>query len=372
MGKPGRIPADARDWLALSSLKGIGPARFTQLVSAFGSPRSALDASPEEWVSLPGFSAKTAGALRAGPDEKFVAGQLRALEKSGASMAALGSEDYPPLLARIPDAPPYFFYRGEFTPADLRAVAVVGARSPTPYGRKMAGSIAGGLARVGLTIVSGLAHGVDGLAHQAALQAGGRTIAILGCGLDIVYPRDHRALAEQAEQSGMVISEFPFGTPPARENFPKRNRLISGLSLGVVIVEARGVSGALLTARHALEQNREVFAVPGPAGADLSVGTNNLIKAGARLITAAEDVLSDLGIQARPQPEAVLPLPTLTPIQQKVYSRMSETPCHIDQLSIDLSLTAGELSTILLDLELLGVVGQVAGKRFYRVRGQGW
>lgn len=368
MDKSGNIPADARDWLALSSLRGIGPTRFMQLISAFGSPRSALEASPEDWALLPGFSTKTAEALQAGPNEKSVAGQLRALEKSGASMAVLGGADYPVLLARIPDAPPFFFYRGRFTPADEHAIAIVGARTPTPYGRKMASSIADDLTRAGLTVVSGLAYGVDSLAHQAALDADGRTIAVFGCGLDIIYPREHRGLAARVAESGVLVSEFPFGVAPARENFPKRNRLISGLSQGVVIVEARGVSGALLTARHALEQNREVFAVPGPAGSELSVGTNNLIKAGARLVTAAEDVLNDIGIQSQVEPKVVMPLPNLTPIQQKVHSGLSETPCHIDQLSVDLSFTVGELSTILLDLELLGVVGQMAGKRFYKIR----
>lgn len=364
---PGKIPADASDWLALFSLPGIGATRFLQLVSAFGSPRAALDASPQDWAALPGFSEKTAEALRAGPKHEYVDTQLQALEKHGASMAVIGAEDYPPLLARIPGAPPFFFYHGEFIRADERAVAVIGARTPTPYGKKMAAALVESLAHAGLTIVSGLAHGVDGLAHVSALHSGGRTIAVLGSGLDIIYPREHRGLAERIREAGMVLSEFPFGAAPARENFPKRNRIISGLALGAIIIEAREISGALSTARHALEQNREVFAVPGPVGSDLSAGTNNLIKAGAQLVTTAEDILTTLGMQQKSRAKETPPPPNLSPIQQKVYRHLSETPCHIDQLGVDLALTAGELSTILLDLELLGVVGQGAGKRFYRI-----
>jgi DNA processing protein len=365
---PGRIPADARDWLALFSLPGIGATRFLQLVSAFGSPRAALEASPEEWAALPGFSKKTAAALRAGPKNKYVDNQLRALEKHGASMAVFGARDYPPLLARIIGAPPFFFYFGDFIDADERAVAVIGSRTPTPYGKKMVSTLVEELAQTGLTIVSGLAHGVDGAAHWAALKAGGRTIAVLGSGLDIIYPREHRDLVAKIRESGMILSEFPFGSAPARENFPKRNRIISGLALGAIIIEAREISGALSTARHALEQNREVFAVPGPASSELSAGTNNLIKAGAQLVTTAADILAVLGMQQKPQMKETLPLPSLSPIQQKVYQRLSETPCHIDQLGVDLALTVGELSAILLDLELLGVVGQGAGKQFHKIR----
>jgi DNA processing protein len=368
MGTGAKIPADARGWLALASMPGVGPARFLSLLSAFGSPRAALEASPEEWASIPGIGRTAMRGRSTGVDEKAIDAQVRQLEKSGASMAVLGGDDYPPTLARISQAPPFFFYRGEFPPADTAAIAIVGSRSPSPYGRRMATALSDGLARAGLTIVSGLAQGIDGAAHHAALDAGGRTIAVLGCGLDIVYPRAHRQLAENITENGVLISEFLFGTPPTRENFPKRNRIISGLSLGVVIVEARGVSGALHTARHALEQDREVFAVPGPAGSDLSVGTNNLIKAGARLVTDAADVLGELGMTSIPRRKTALPFPKLTPVQEKVYRRLSETPCHIDQLAVNLSVSAGELSTVLLDLELLGVVGQAAGKQFFKTR----
>jgi len=363
-----RMPVDARDWLALSAMRDIGATRFLRLISAFGSPRAALEASVEEWAALPGMRSAAHRARETGVNEKLVDTQLQALEKSGASMAVLGSEDYPLALGAIPQAPPFFFYRGKFTDADMNAIAIVGSRSPSPYGRKMAASLSDGLARSGLTIVSGLAHGVDGVAHQAALDSEGRTIAVLGSGLDFIYPREHRSLAERIAERGVLISEFAFGIGPTRENFPKRNRIISGLSLGVIIVEARGVSGALHTARHALDQNREVFAVPGPAGADLSVGTNNLIKNGARLITDATDILTDLGMVNQPRRSTASPLPKLTSLQKKVYRQLSETPCHIDNLSVHLEVSVGELSTILLDLELLGVVGQLAGKRFYKSR----
>ncbi len=364
------IPEDAADWLALTSIKGVGAARCGQLIAAFGTPRAALAAAAADWQQLPGIGMGTTDALKSGPDHKLVAEQLRLLERSGASMAVLGGDDYPRMLSAIPDCPPFFFYRGQFTPADENAVAIVGARTPTPYGRKMATKLADGLAHAGLTITSGLAEGVDGLAHRAALAAGGRTIAVFGCGLDIVYPREHRALAEQIVEAGVLISEFPFGTAPSRTNFPKRNRIISGLSRGVVIIEARGRSGALLTADHALDQNRDVFAVPGAVGSELSVGTNNLIKAGAQLVTDANDVLKELDMQytSTIPRENAAPLPVMTPIQEKVYSVLGESPCHIDQLSINLAVSVGELSSILLDLELIGVAGQAAGKKFYKLR----
>ncbi len=360
------IPEDARDWLALFSIAGIGPGRFMQLVSAFGSPASALQAGPDEWNALPGFGDNAVAALRKGPDERFVEAQLTALEKAGASMAVIGGKGYSPLLARIAHPPPFIFYQGDPVFEDEAAIAVVGARVPSPYGRKMARQIADGLARAGVTVVSGLALGVDGLSHEAALAAAGRTIGILGSGLDVMYPREHADLARQVTQHGAVISEFPFGAPPARENFPKRNRIISGLAQGTVIIEARKISGALSTARHALEQNRDVYAVPGPAGSALSEGTNNLIKAGAQLITSADDILADLQLATRPKRER-RSQPALSPLQETVCRHLGETPCHIDQLALDSGLTIGELSSVLLDLELMGVVGQEAGKRFYRV-----
>ncbi len=360
------IPDDARDWLALFSIPGIGPGRFMQLVSAFGSPSAALEAGVHEWSALTGFGEKATAAFTHGINVKFVDSQLTALEKTGASMAVIGGADYPRLLARIAQAPPFVFYRGIPSLEEEAAIAVVGARKPSPYGRKMAKEIADGLARAGVTVVSGLALGVDGLAHEATIAAEGRTIGILGSGLDIMYPREHKSLADAVADNGMVMSEFPFGTPPSRENFPKRNRIISGLAQGTVIIEAKKISGALSTARHALEQNRDVYAVPGLAGSALSEGTNNLIKAGAQLITSAEDILVDLHLAARPKPDT-RNLPKLTPLQETVCRHLGETPCHIDQLALDSGLTIGELSSVLLDLELMGVVGQEAGKRFYRV-----
>jgi DNA processing protein len=252
---------------------------------------------------------------------------------------------------------------------DEAAIAIVGARHATAYGETVAHELAGELSRRGLTIVSGLARGIDAAAHRGALEAGGRTLAVLGSGLDQIYPPEHGGLAGEAAAQGALLSEFPLGTPPLRLHFPRRNRIISGLSLGVIVVEAGVGSGALITAHHALEQGREVFAVPGRVHARYSEGCNRLIKAGAKLVETWEDVLSELVPHLRrrsPRRAASPPPPVLTAAEQQVFDILAGGPLHIDALIVQAGLPGGRVASALVGLEMKGLVRQLSGKVFER------
>ncbi|HWI41647.1 MAG TPA: DNA-processing protein DprA, partial [Verrucomicrobiae bacterium] len=243
-----------------------------------------------------------------------------------------------------------------------RAVSVVGSRSATTYGADVAGQISSELAAAGVTVVSGMARGIDTAAHRGALKGGGRTVAVLGCGIDVVYPPENRRLLEETAAAGAVVTEFPMGTAPLAENFPRRNRIISGLSRGVLVVEAAENSGSLITAEYALEQGREVFAVPGNIAYAGSRGTNRLIKQGAKLVDSVEDILAELPV-ARTAPTAA-PSFSLTPEEAEVFALIAGGPLHIDDIIVKCELTVGEVSSILLRLELKGAVTQLPGKHF--------
>lgn len=249
---------------------------------------------------------------------------------------------------------------------DRISIGIVGSRNATSYGRSVTERIAGELAEAGFTIVSGMARGVDTIAHSAALRVGGRTVAVMGSGIDIVYPPENKGLFERIKRSGYVVTEFPLGTPPNRENFPRRNRLISGLSLGVVVVEATEGSGALITARAALEQNREVFAIPGNINSPNSRGTNELIKRGAKLIQSSDDIIEELAPQLRGffRPRKEDPV-KMTEEEKEVCGKLSREPRHIDEIMRDSRLPIQKMLSLLLGLELKGIVGQTEGKRFY-------
>ncbi|MGH7480423.1 MAG: DNA-processing protein DprA, partial [Candidatus Methylomirabilales bacterium] len=266
--------------------------------------------------------------------------------------------------------PPVLYVRGTWEDRDRRAVAIVGSRNATPYGRGVADRLAFDLAVRGLTIVSGLARGIDAAAHRGALRAGGRTIAVLGSGADITYPAEHKKLAEAIAAQGALLSEFPLGTAPLKGNFPQRNRLISGVSLGVIVVEAAVDSGALITANHALEQGREVFAVPGMARGRLSQGSHGLIKAGAKLTEGWEDVVEELRIPTDMPQEAVPPMPPLPALEgeeSRVLQVLGEEPVHIDAVITGARLPAPAVAAALLSLEMKGWVKQLTGKTFVRV-----
>lgn len=277
---------------------------------------------------------------------------------------------YPAALRPIGDPPRTLYLRGTLREADKAAVAIVGSRRASAYGVAAAEWLGRELGRCGVTVVSGLARGVDAAAHRGALTGGGRTIAVLGCGVDVVYPREHRRLLGQIIEAGAVISEFPAGVPPLQHHFPRRNRVISGLSLGVVVVEGRERSGALLTADHALEQGREVFAVPGSIFAETSHLPHRLIQQGAKLVATVEDILEELRLPQR-TPPARVPVPALHGAEAAVYTQLSLDPRHIDALALRCRLPAAEVGRALVGLELRGLVRALAGQRYVRATVEG-
>jgi len=276
--------------------------------------------------------------------------------------------DYPSLLREIPDPPPLLYVRGTLEPEDSWAVAVVGTRRASVYGKEVTRRLVTDLARSGITVVSGLARGIDGVAHQAALEAGGRTIAVLGCGVDRVYPPEHRALARRIVEQGALVSEYPLGTPPEARNFPPRNRIISGLSLGVLITEAGRGSGALITADYAAEQGRDVFAVPGSILAAGSGGTNRLIQEGAKLVMETADILRELNLtMAAEQAQAREVLPE-TETEAAILAHLGAEPVHVDDLGRAVGMPIAEVTSALTLMELKGLVRQVGGMKYVTAR----
>jgi DNA processing protein len=294
-------------------------------------------------------------------------GACAALRREGARMIALGEAAYPRLLAEIAGAPPLLFVKGSIEAPAAGAVAIVGSRRPSLAGLALATRLAGDLARSGLAIVSGLARGIDTAAHAGALEAGGKTIGVLACGIDVAYPPENRALAQAISRSGGVVTELVPGSRPLRHNFPRRNRLISGLALGTVVVEAGEKSGALITAAFALEQNRSVFAVPGSPGLARSKGTNRLLKEGARLVESADDVLEDIAPQLGRSPGLFLALGGAADLgaeEKSVLALLSDAPAHVDEVSRSLAIGSHRVLTVLLSLETRGLVRSLPGK-FY-------
>jgi len=355
------------DWLILSSVPGVGSTRLKVLVEYFGSPEGVLRASFKELMNLPFMDRKTAIAIREKRDELWVKNQLSLIKKFGAKVITFKDPDYPENLRSLPFSPPLLYVRGEILPDDKYAVAVVGARAATNYGKLMAENLSKGLAESGLTIVSGMARGIDSSAHRATLLVNRRTIAVLGCGVDVVYPPENRELRDKIIERGAVISELPMGSEPLAGNFPKRNRIISGLSLGVVVVEAAAKSGVFSTVKWALEQGREVFAVPGNVLSRTSAGTNRLIKQGAKLIENIEDILEELKFQVRKKESEVKQDLNLSEEEKKIYERLKDSPLHVDSISEIFGFSPAQTLSLLLSLELKGAIKQLPGKMFIKV-----
>jgi len=354
---------------ALGLVPQLGGVALKELLAAFGSAVKVWEAGPEALQSVRGVSQGTARALRRFSPARVLREEKERVAKAGVRVIVWGDPDYPKRLQEIPSTPPVLYIRGTLEPGDEMAVAMVGARHATAYGESVARELAVQLAERGLTIVSGLARGIDAAAHRGALEAGGRTLAVLGNGLDQTYPPEHRGLANEVAAHGALVSEFPLGTGPLRLHFPRRNRIISGLSLGVIVVEAGVGSGALITAHHALEQGREVFAIPGRVHARYSEGCNRLIKAGAKLVESWEDVLSELAPQLprRSAKRVAAPPPLALPAaEQRVFDILAEGPLHIDELIIRADLASGRVASALVGLEMKGFVRQLAGKVFER------
>jgi DNA processing protein len=353
-------------WIGLSRIPGVGRATFRKLVQHFGTPERVLSASRHELKNVDGLSEKLISGITTfswkGPAEEELARARRA------DVAIITADDpaYPANLKSTPDPPLYLYVRGTLPPED-NAVAMVGTRTPTHYGQRLAQKIAYELAGAGLTVVSGMARGIDTQAHRGALEAGGRTIAVLACGIDRAYPPENRGLMEGIVRSGAVVTENPFGTKPESGYFPARNRIISGLSLGTLIIEAAHDSGSLITAEYTLEQRRRLFAVPGNVGSPTSHGPNALIKQGAVLVENADDILAALSLQKGTTTQAQSrPAPELSEEEKTVCDRITGDPKHIDLILADCNYAPGRLSGILINLELKGLIRQLPGKLFIR------
>ena len=360
--------SDLKYWLGFNYVNGIGPAKVQALLGHFGSLAAAWLASEGQLRDI-GFDARAIDSLREARQKLDLDRYAGQVEASGAHALTWDSSDYPALLRQIPAAPPVLFVRGRFEPVDQWAVAIVGTRRLSAYGRLVAHDLATGLARNGITIVSGLARGIDAVAHRAALDVGGRTIAVMGCGIDRVYPPEHRDLAHAiVEGQGALVTDFPLGTEPNSANFPARNRLISGLSLGVLVIEAGERSGALITARFALEQDREVFAVPGNINSPVSVGANRLIQQGAKLVMGIEDILEELNLRmAGEQAAAQVALPESAE-EAALLSQLSSQPLHVDDLGRLTGMPSYLVSSTLILMELKGMVQQTGGMNYVRLR----
>ena len=357
---------DLYHWVALSMAPGVGSVLFKRLMEAFGSPEGVFQAKAKDLERIEGIGSKVAGALRKFHWKDQVDKELRSAETIGARLVPWEEEEYPPALKQIYDPPPLLYVLGTLTPQDQKSVAVVGSRYPTTYGEMFAQRMAMGLSQRGVTVVSGLARGVDSAAHRGALAAGGRTIGVLGCGIDLIYPPENRDLFAEVEARGAILSEFPLGTPPEKDHFPIRNRVISGMSLGVVVVEATLRSGSLITARCALDQGREVFAAPGNADSARSAGTNRLIREGAKLVTRAEEVLEEFPRLSLSEAPAQPPKPRVTGEEAKVFDVLGSQAMHIDQVTALSALPSARVSAILLSLELAGHIRQLPGMRFMK------
>ena len=355
-------------WLALSLTPGVGSIFIKRLLDRFGTPEAVFRAPLDKLLQIEGLGEKVAREIQKGPVDKRVEKELSLLKEVGGKIMTMKDVSYPNRLKEIYDPPPLLYVKGDLKKEDELAVAIVGSRKTTPYGKWMTEKMGQELARQGITIVSGMARGIDSHAHWGALSGGGRTIAVLGSGVDVVYPPENRNLYKRIMDQGAVLSEFPMSSPPEGGHFPKRNRIISGLSLGVVVVQAGMESGSLITANYALEQGREVFAVPGNVGSNSSRGTHQLIKDGAKLVESSEDILVEVLPQWSKEREASQdverPVRDLTDEEKVLYGQLGETPLHIDALIRESHFDPGKVSSLLLDLELKGLISQWPGKCF--------
>lgn len=354
-------------WLGLKAVPGIGNVIFRRLLENFETPRAALQASRSELSAVRGVTAAIVDAIRNNVWQQFAEEETARLINGNVRIITFTAAEYPKSLFEIPDPPPFIYMSGEMPAAQYR-IAIVGSRKATTYGLLNTGRLAGALASHNITVVSGMARGVDTAAHKGSLQAGGGTIGVLGCGIDVVYPPENRKLFEEMAQKGCLISEFPLGTSPLAENFPRRNRIISGLSRGVLVVEATEKSGSLITARYALEHGRDVYAVPGNINFATSRGANLLIKQGAKLVDCVEDILEELPGYAAMKTAAPVASASggfaLTPKEAVIYELLARSPLHIDDVIANSGLPAAEVSSMLLHLELKGAVVPLPGTHY--------
>ncbi len=361
---------DHRYWLALKQVPGVGNVLYKRLIETYKHPEVIFDAAESSLLQVEGMSKGVAKEIHGFKVFDGVDQELDRIEKEGAALLTLGDPYYPQLLSAIYDPPPLLYVKGNWKTHWSYPIAVVGTRKTTPYGRMVTERLCRALAEQSVTIVSGFARGVDGQAHRTAISAGGETLAVLGCGIDVIYPPEHKKLFHDVLENGAVFSEFPMGSPPVSHNFPRRNRIISGLSLGCIVVEATDKSGSLITARLALEQGREVFAIPGSIFSAMSSGPHQLISCGAKLVRSVADVLDEIFPQSvsrckvEESKEAVAELEADEAI---VFNLLSIEPKHIDLLILESKKPVSTVSGLLLSLELKGVVRQMAGQYYAKV-----
>ena len=377
------ISKDEKYWIALKSIDGVGSVGFKNLVDALGHPRNVFKAPLKTLTVIPGIGPKIAANINDFNSWHNTEEELERLKNYDATLITYQDSLYPRGLLNIYDLPPFLYVKGRLKEDDI-SIAVVGSRMASTYGKFSTERLCRELAINGITVVSGMARGIDSAAHRGALAGKGRTIAVLGCGLDTVYPPENQELYEQIVSKGAVITEYPFGTPPSGSNFPARNRIISGISLGVVVVEANEKSGSLITARLALDQGREVFAVPGSIDSAGSRGTHKLIKQGAKLIENVRDILDEIlpqveirskddrpeesilpqdkGEEARPEERSVAG--GLTDTEKSILQSISSKALDIDSIITSTGLKPNEVLNILLTLELRGIIKQLPGKKF--------
>lgn len=364
-------------YIALNMVNGVGPIRVRALLDRFNEPQAILSASKAELMQVEGVGEEVARSVMSWREQVDLDAELQRIENAGVKVVARDDAEYPKNLREVYDPPVILYVKGELSERDALAMAIVGSRRTTLYGQEMARKLAFQLARVGIPVVSGLARGIDTAAHSGTLQAKGRTVAVIGCGIDIMYPAENQKLADEiVAKGGAVVTEFPFGVKPDKQNFPMRNRIISGWSLGTVVVEANLKSGALITANQAAEQGRQVFAVPGRADSILSRGTNKLIKDGAKLTEDAEDILGEFEYlfpkTATEQAEVgfggegTKPALKLSEVEEKVMTHLGQEETAMDDIIRSSGLTTACVSATLLSLEMKRLVRQLPGKQYVR------
>lgn len=359
--------SEVKYWVGFNIVRGIGPAKVRALLDHFRDLRLAWEATADE-LRAAGLDSRALQSLLTERAKLDLDAEMARLEKAGVQVVTWQSSDYPESLRNIYHPPPVLYLRGSLSPADEWAVSVVGTRRATVYGKEAARHIAGELTRAGVTVISGLARGIDTAAHQAALDAGGRTVAVLGSGVDVAYPTENRRLMQRIVEHGAVLSEYSLGTPPEGSNFPPRNRIISGLSLGVVIVEAGERSGALITADYAAEQGRDVFAVPGNMFNRTFRGCNRLIQQGAKLVLGVEDILEELNLTMVAQQLELQAVVPENETESLLLGFLSSEPLHVDEMVRRAALPISEVSSTLALMELKGMIRQVGGMNYVLVR----
>lgn len=351
------------------SIPRVGPRKTLDLIAAFGSLDNIFNATYKELISIPGFNDKTASSILQDAEKDLIEGQLKLIEKFDVKVLSIWDDEYPQKLKQIYDPPIVLFCRGDISLLNSDSIGIVGTRTPTRYGKTVSAEFSQALAQRGLTIISGAAKGVDAIVHQACLKSQGKTLAVLGCGVDRVYPAENRELLDSISSSGLIVSEFLMGSKPDAQNFPRRNRIISGLTLGTLVIEAAERSGSLITAYFALDQNREVFSIPGPIDSRQSKGTNLLIKQGAKLVESVEDITDELGGKYKMgsssgQQELLI---ALDPTESAVLEHFADSgQIHIDDLASRSGQTTFALLGTLLQLEMKGLIQQLPGKYFKR------